>query len=67
MAQEERIRKRQREGIDTALKNGVKFGRPSAQITDEFITAYKRWKAGKIATVVAMQQTGMKKTTSISL
>ncbi|KKB33747.1 recombinase [Bacillus thermotolerans] len=50
MAQEERerIRKRQREGIDLAAKNGVKFGRPKAQITKELKQAYCRWKAGEI-------------------
>lgn len=38
MAEEERdrIRKRQREGIDVALQNGVSFGRPKVQITEEF-------------------------------
>ena len=35
-----RIRKRQREGIDSALANGVKFGRLTIDITDEFIQAY---------------------------
>src|SRR5699024_1394447 len=32
----ERIRQRQREGIDEALKQGKQFGRPKAQITEEF-------------------------------
>src|SRR6476660_10439654 len=38
MAEEERdrIRKRQREGIDLALQMGVTFGRPKAKITEEF-------------------------------
>lgn len=57
----ERIRKRQREGIDLALANGVKFGRPSIQITDEFIQAYEKWKTGKITAVRAMDEAGMKK------
>ncbi|MDF9760943.1 hypothetical protein OKW24_002716 [Peribacillus simplex] len=29
-------RKRQREGIDVALQNGVPFGRPNAQVTEGF-------------------------------
>lgn len=35
MAEEERkrIRKRQREGIDVALQNGVVFGRPKVAVT----------------------------------
>nr|WP_308161440.1 recombinase family protein [Bacillus sp. ISL-46] len=44
----ERIKKRQREGIDVALKNGVQFGRPKAEITDAFIEVYKEWKAERI-------------------
>lgn len=55
LAEEERdrIRKRQREGIDLAIKNNVKFGRPGLEITDEFIDAYKKWKAGEINGVEA--------------
>ncbi|WP_047152495.1 recombinase family protein [Aneurinibacillus tyrosinisolvens] len=69
MAQEERerIRKRQREGIDVALDNGVKFGRPNAKLTKEFIEAYAQWKAGEITAVAAMQQAGVKKTTFYKL
>ena len=44
MAEEERerIRKRQREGIDVALQNGVLFGRPKVTVTEEFKKAYAR-------------------------
>lgn len=57
-----RIRKRQREGIDSALANGVKFGRPSIEITEEFIQAYDKWQAGEITAVKAMEKAEMKKT-----
>jgi DNA invertase Pin-like site-specific DNA recombinase len=69
MAQEERdrIRKNQREGIDNALKNGVSFGRPKIQVTEEFKEAYSLWKAGKITAVKAMQESGVKKTTFYKL
>jgi DNA invertase Pin-like site-specific DNA recombinase len=42
MAEEERdrIRKLQREGIDVALQSGVAFGRPKAQVTEEFKEVY---------------------------
>ncbi|PGL70175.1 recombinase family protein [Bacillus sp. AFS055030] len=65
MAEEERerIRKRQREGIDAALRNGVKFGRPTIQLGEEFETVYKRWKSKEITGVAAMKGLGMKKTT----
>jgi len=43
-----RIRTRQREGVDSALANGVKFGRPSIEITDEFIQVYDKWQAEEI-------------------
>ena len=47
IAEQERIKikKRQREGIDVAKKNGVKFGRPQAEVKidkpkDETVSAY---------------------------
>lgn len=58
----ERIRKRQREGIDSALANGVKFGGTSIEITDEFIQSYVRWQVGEITAVRAMEEADMKKT-----
>jgi len=65
MAEEERdrIRKRQREGIDTAVKNGVKLGRPKVEVTIEFIDVYKRWKNAELTAVKAMEELGIKKTT----
>jgi DNA invertase Pin-like site-specific DNA recombinase len=65
MAEEERERilKRQREGIDSALERGIKFGRPIINITDEFIAAYKRWKSGDLTAVEAMKECHLKKTT----
>lgn len=69
MAEEERerIRKRQREGIEVALQNGVAFGRPSAEITEEFKTTYKQWKSGEITAVRAMIELNIKKTTFYKL
>lgn len=65
MAQEERdrIRKRQREGIDIALQNGVKFGRLRIETTEEFRQIYKLWKSGEITAVKAMRDLDLKKTT----
>ena len=47
MAEEERerIRKRQREGIDLALQNGIQFGRTPVPVSDEFKEVYRKWKA----------------------
>ena len=69
MAEEERerIRKRQREGIDVALQNGIVFGRPKVKVTAEFKQAYDRWKLKEITAVKAMQEIGVKKTTFYKL
>ena len=49
-------RERQREGIDLALAEGRAYGRPkTVVITDEFIAAYKQWKAGAVTATQAMQ------------
>jgi len=69
MAEEERkkIRARQREGIDIALKNGVRFGRPAAEITPEFEIAYNKWRAGEIKAVEAMREANLPKSTFYKL
>ncbi len=69
MAEEERqrIRKRQREGIDLALQNGVQFGRPKFLISEEFKEVYQRWKRKEITAVKAMQEAGVKKTSFYKL
>ena len=69
IAQEERdrIRKRQREGIDAALNKGVSFGRPKAQVSKEFIEVYNRWKQKEITAVQAMKEANVKKTTFYKL
>lgn len=65
LAQEERerIRKRQREGIDSAMRNGAKFGRPKAEATDAFLAAYHDWKVNTITATEAMKRANMKRTT----
>jgi DNA invertase Pin-like site-specific DNA recombinase len=63
----ERIRKRQREGIDVALKNGTQFGRPKAEPTGEFYQAYGKWKAGEITATFAINEAGIKRTTFYKL
>ena len=69
MAEEERerIRKRQREGIDLALQQGIKFGRPKVRITEEFEKVYQKWKAEDITAVKAMDELNVKKTTFYKL
>jgi DNA invertase Pin-like site-specific DNA recombinase len=69
MAEEERgrIRKRQREGIEVALKRGVTFGRPKVKLPNDFNEVYSLWRAGEMTAVQAMEKLGMKKTTFYKL
>jgi DNA invertase Pin-like site-specific DNA recombinase len=69
MAEEERerIRKRQREGIDVALQNGIVFGRPKVMVTEDFKKVYIRWKSKEISAVKAMEEISVKKTTFYKL
>lgn len=69
MAEEERerIRKRQREGIDLALLNGIQFGRPTVFVSEEFKEVYRKWKSGESTAVEAMQEAGVKKTSFYKL
>ncbi|WP_394119748.1 recombinase family protein [Planococcus donghaensis] len=69
MAEEERgrIRKRQREGIDLALQNGIQFGRSPVLVSDEFKEVYRKWKAKELTAVEAMQEAGVKKTSFYKL
>ena len=59
--------KKQREGIDLALKNGTVFGRPKARVTEEFKEVYDCWKSGEITAVKAMEELDIKKTTFYKL
>lgn len=69
MAEEERekIRTRQREGIDAALKRGVKFGREKVTLPDSFDEIYQMWKQGDITATKAMKQLNLRKTTFYKL
>lgn len=69
MAEEERerIRKRQREGIDLALQKGIQFGRPTVFVSEEFKEVYRKWKARELTAVEAMQEAGVKKTSFYKL
>lgn len=69
MAEEERerIRKRQREGIDLALQNGIQFGRPAVFVSEEFKEVYRKWKARELTAVEAMKEAGVKKTSFYKL
>lgn len=55
--------RRQKQGIESAKKAGVRFGRPnSIQDWDLFDRTAKRWEAGEISAAEACRITGAKKT-----
>ena len=45
------ILKRQREGIDAAVRRGVKFGRPAKTFPESWPDDYAAWQAGKVTAV----------------
>lgn len=63
----ENIKKRQRQGIDTAKANGKHLGRPQAQYPDNWEPIYNNWKSGAITATAAMEQLTMKRTTFYKL
>ena len=56
-------RVRQREGIDSALARGVKFGRPTGEIPKDFIRAYDLYKQGFIKVKDVMSMCNIKRST----
>lgn len=65
VAQKERenIKKRQREGIDIALKEKRPYGRPKQEIDKSFIDVYLKWKNKEMTGKKAMKLLNMKPNT----
>ena len=65
IAEQERetIRRRQREGIDTAKAKGRHLGRPAAVKPENWDAVIADWQAGRITAQEAMRLLGMKRTT----
>ena len=55
----DRIRRRQAEGIAAAKARGVRFGRPPRPLPENYLSAYRRWKAGAITGTAAARECGM--------
>ena len=53
------IRARQAEGIAAAKARGVRFGRPSKPLPDNFMEVVSLWRAGTITGLSAAKQCGM--------
>ncbi len=52
----ENIRQRQKEGIEAAKQRGVRFGRPTQPLPEDFKHIYKKWTAKEITGVEAAKQ-----------
>lgn len=59
----QKIKIRQRQGIDSALQNGIKFGRPSGyNLPQGWAIETAAWRRGEQSAVQCMQKLGLKKT-----
>lgn len=69
VAEQERknIRKRQAEGIAVAKAQEKELGRPKAEITEQFIQEWKKWKNGEQTANQTMINTNTKRTTFYKL
>jgi len=65
VAEQERnkIRTRQREGINIAQRKGVRFGRPRIKITEVFKEIVAQWRKGEITAKEAMRLSNMRPST----
>ncbi|MCD7824503.1 MAG: recombinase family protein [Clostridiaceae bacterium] len=65
VAQNERenIHERQKQGIAAAKKRGVKFGRPEADVPDDFENVIRNWKRKKISFDQALEICDISKST----
>ncbi len=61
------IKKRQAEGIAIAKAQNKHLGRPKAEITEAFMTEYRKWKNGEQTATQAMINADMKRNTFYKL
>jgi DNA invertase Pin-like site-specific DNA recombinase len=59
----EEIKARQAEGIAVAKQRGIKFGRPTIDVPDNWNNLYNQWKAKEITAVQFMSEVSMTKAT----
>lgn len=61
------IKKRQKQGIETAKSQGKHLGRPQAEYPEQWEQVYTEWKSGNITATKAMELLDMKRTTFYKL
>lgn len=69
VAEQERtnIKERQKQGIELAKANGKHLGRPKAEVTEEYITEFTKWKNGEQTATQAMLNSNTTRTTFYKL
>ena len=60
------IHQRQQEGIEAARARGVRLGRPSIPLPDNFQEVYELWAGKELTIIKAAEQCGLKKSTFYS-
>ena len=68
-AEQERTntRKRQEQGIELAKAEGKHLGRPKAEITEQYVIEYTKWKNGEQTATQAMKNANTKRNTFYNL
>ena len=62
-SERENIRKRQAEGIAAAKARGVKFGRPSKEVPENFGELVRQWERGQLSVGEVLEVCNIKETT----
>ena len=55
----EKIKERQRQGIESAMAKGVRFGRPKKKLPDKFYEIVSLYKKGSITNIQAVKELGI--------
>ena len=63
-SERENIRTIQKQGITAAMVRGVKFGRPAAEVPDNFRLLIKAWENGEISLREVIKRSGLSESTS---
>ncbi len=62
-SERENIRTTQKQGITAAMVRGVKFGRPAAEVPDNFRLLIKAWENGEISLREVIKRSGLSEST----